>query len=73
MEVNKVIWDSGFGYDIGFIVGSGNPMGSVTVDIQTGKYPGTAACSENEVKPYTESLLEEMKAKYKYDRSIQVK
>ncbi len=72
-EGDKCIWNSGFGYDIGTFVGPGIAMGMVTIIPLTGKRPGIkAACSEGDVKPFSDLLNAEMAFQYGYDQTTQL-
>ena len=46
---DKVIWDSNFGYEVGYFLGKGNSMGTYLIDMQTGIVQGKCSHSESEI------------------------
>ena len=46
---DKVIWDSHFGYEIGYFVGEGNQYHTYLVDMISGKYPNKVSLSKDEI------------------------
>lgn len=67
----KMIWDSGFGYDICILVSEEEI--SCKILLATGKYAGkTITALKEDVKPYSEELMSELSKKYKYNQSIQL-
>ena len=71
---DKIIWDSGFGYDIGIFRGVGvveSPfLTQWEVEICSGQSPGILSLPEMDIHPYTNTLLDEMKNKYGYDKQF---
>lgn len=64
---DKVIWDSGFGYDLGYYIRKDdNIYNNVRCDMVTGIAQREISYSKTEVIPYTEEKHEEMKKKYRY-------
>lgn len=71
--MQKIVYDSGFGYDLGSLIGKISIEGFVRISLLTGKYAGQERIvTEDEIKPYAEYVLEEMKLKYKYDQTVQL-
>ena len=63
----KIIWDSGFGYDIGLFMGDSDEISYYTYEIKliTGAFKNRSICvSKSEIYPYTESLFVKMVDKY---------
>lgn len=69
---DRIIWDSGFGYEIGyFIEDSERKMyNSCTIDLLTGVVQGESLRSKDEVLPYTKENQEKMVSKYKYNKAF---
>ena len=64
---DKIIWDSGFGYDLGSYVSKGNPYCSITIINHTGLCPEQEqAVWESQVLEDTWENREKMLEKYKY-------
>lgn len=64
----KIIWDSGFGYEIGFFIREANDIvqNTVIVELITGSQIGSALRSKDSIHLYCEETLEKMYKKYKY-------
>lgn len=69
---NKIIWDSHFGYEIGyFIEDSHNQMyGSYKIDLTTGVVQGESLRPSSEVIPYDDKMINEMIKKYGYEKQF---
>ena len=67
---DKVIWDSNFGYEVGYFLGDSNAYFQYSIDIISGKYRGNASVSRSSLKPYTEKLILELILKYGYEKSF---
>lgn len=67
---DRIIWDSHFGYDIGYFIGNGNQYNTYRIDIITGRFPGEVCHSKDEIHLYSESLVAELTAKYGYEKSF---
>lgn len=63
-----VIWDSGFGYEIGYFECDGNTMGTYLIDIRTGRQPGLCSHPCSEVYKYTDVWIDELTQKYGYEK-----
>jgi hypothetical protein len=66
---DRVIWDSGFGYEVGYFKGDGNYDGWL-LRLTTGIVTKECSYPESEVKPYSDELIEEMKKRYGYEKSF---
>jgi hypothetical protein len=64
---DKIIWDSGFGYDLGYFISEDiNIYNNIRCDMVTGVVHGVNSYSKSEVIPYIKEKHEEMNAKYSY-------
>ncbi len=70
-EKEKIIWDSHFGYEIGYFIGPGVTQGTYEVDLETGVIQGKVSHACSEIHKYTPELLEQLKEKYRYDEKYQ--
>jgi len=66
-----IIWDSRFGYDIGFYSNEKGVMyNTCEIYLITGISSGRFSASHHEVKPFTKELVEELNERYTYKNSI---
>lgn len=65
---DRVVWDSHFGYEIGYFLGEGNSMDTYLIDIRTGLITEPCSHSRSEIYPYTDELIDELTKKYKYEK-----
>jgi hypothetical protein len=65
---DKVVWDSHFGYEIGYFLGEGVMMNTYLVDVCTGKITGECSYSKDEIHPYTNELIDFLNIKYGYEK-----
>lgn len=65
---DKVVWDSGWGYEIGYFKGEGNRYYTYLIDIVTGIVTGECSHRKSEVLPYTDELITKLTAKYGYEK-----
>ena len=65
---DRIIWDSHFGYEIGYFIEESdeNMYNTYKVDIVTGIVTGECYYSKNEIHPYNSGKLAEMQNKYGY-------
>lgn len=65
---DKIIWDSGFGYEVGFFIGEGNDKmyNSYRINLVTGSVEGDSLRSKDEVIPYGKEEIKLMFNKYGY-------
>lgn len=62
---DKVIWDSGFGYEIGEYIGEGVMYYTYAMKLLTGNFSGSEVSYRcNEVHIYSKEKHDEMKLKY---------
>lgn len=69
----RVIWDSRFGYEVGYFLGEGILEHSFLIDIKSGHFPGQCSYSKDEVFKYTNEHLQQLQAKYGYLNQLQEK
>lgn len=66
---DKIIWDSGFGYEIGYFLSENGVMyNTYSVEIITGICTGEVSNSINEIKPYSKELIKELSKRYGYEK-----
>ena len=71
MEIgDKVIWNSNFGYEVGYFLGDSNAYFEYSVNIVSGRYKGIASVYQSSLKPYSEELIEELSKEYGYMKSF---
>ena len=65
---DKIIWNSGFGYEIGYFIEKSdfNMYNTYKVNMISGKITGECMHSKNEIFLYSDELLKQMKKIYKY-------
>ena len=64
----RVIWDSHFGYEIGYFLGEGWVYNTYLIDIRTGVIHEPCCHSKSEVHKYTNELISELTKKYGYEK-----
>jgi hypothetical protein len=64
----RVVWDSHFGYEIGYFLGEGLMMNTYLIDVCTGKITGNCSYSQNEVHKYSDELIDSLTKKYGYEK-----
>lgn len=71
-EDDKIIWDSGSGYEIGCFISDGDEhlYNHFWVNLQTGKFTGKTLLPKNEITAYTEKLASELSKKYYNSENI---
>lgn len=63
---DKIIWDSGFGYEVGTYVNSRGVMyGTCLVDLVTGIIHGEVSHPHKNIFHYSDELAEKLSKKYK--------
>lgn len=67
---NKVIWDSNFGYELGYYLGEGNQINTFLIDIKTGLIKAPVSYPIHQVKIYTKKLHNELKEKYNSNKNF---
>ena len=64
---DKIIWDSGFGYDTGiYIKEQGVMYNTCLIELQSGRYPGKISVTPSQVIPYSTDKIKELSIKYNY-------
>jgi hypothetical protein len=64
----RVVWDSGFGYEIGHFLGEGTHYETWLIDVRTGLIVEPCSHSKSEVFKYTTELINKLTAKYGYEK-----
>ncbi len=64
----RVVWDSGFGYEIGHFLGKGNSYDTWLIDVRTGLIVEPCSHLKSEVFKYTNELINKLTAKYGYEK-----
>lgn len=64
----RVIWESGFGYEIGHFLGEGKPYDTWLIDMRTGLIIGQCSHSKSEIFKYTNELINKLTTKYGYEK-----
>lgn len=69
---DKIIWDSGFGYEIGYFIEESNEFmyHSFRIDLCTGVVQGQCLRYQGQIKPYNEQTISEMVSKYGYEKKF---
>jgi hypothetical protein len=67
---DKIIWNSGFGYDIGYFISESDDVmyNSLKINLVTGIAQGDTLRSRDEILPYTDENIESMISKYNYEK-----
>lgn len=66
-----IVWDSGFGYEIGYFLGEGNQYGTYLVKIITAAPPiGQCSFPTSQIHRYTCELIDELTKRYGYRRDF---
>jgi hypothetical protein len=64
----KVIWDSHFGYEIGYFLSEGHDDETYLIDTRTGVVHDPLCYSKKEIYKYTNELIDKLTAKYGYEK-----
>jgi hypothetical protein len=64
----KVIWDSHFGYEIGYFLDEGQVEETYLIDVRTGVVHEPTCYSKSEVHKYTDELIDKLTKKYGYEK-----
>lgn len=64
----KVIWDSHFGYEIGYFLDEGHVEETYLIDVRTGVVHEPTCYSKSEVHKYTNELINKLTEKYGYEK-----
>jgi|JI10StandDraft_1071094.scaffolds.fasta_scaffold226529_4 hypothetical protein len=63
---DRVIYNTGFGYDLGVFVREGGIYNTFLVELVTGRYPGNIAADVHTITPYTDADRDRLAEKYGY-------
>jgi hypothetical protein len=64
----RVVWDSGFGYEIGYFLGEGLVYNTWLIDLRTGFFVEPCSHSKSEVFKYSNELINKLTAKYRCEK-----
>ena len=64
----KVVWDSNFGYEIGYFLDEGNQYHTYLIDMKTGLIHEPCSHSKSEIHKYSEELIDKLSKKYGYEK-----
>ena len=64
----KVVWDSHFGYEIGYFLGEGHVYETYLIDVITGLIHEPCCYPKHEIHKYTDELIDNLKKKYGYEK-----
>jgi len=64
----RIIYDSGFGYEIGYFQGEGLLLGTYQVDICTGVSVGLISHSKKDIINYSDDVITALSSKYGYEK-----
>ncbi len=64
----RVVRDSGFGYDIGYFLGEGNSYDTNMIDLVTGLSYEPISVPKSEIFKYTTELIDKLIKKYGYEK-----
>ncbi len=67
---DKIIWDSHFGYELGYFVGTGSGYYTFEVDLVTGCSQGLVSFTETEIHQFTDENHAKMIKKYKQTKNF---
>lgn len=68
---DPVIWDSNFGYDVGYFVSESNMYYHYRVTLVSGVSPGNdVTVNVNQVHPYSEEMIKTLTQKYGYRKQL---
>jgi hypothetical protein len=63
-----VVWDSHFGYEIGYFLGEGHVYETYLIDVRTGIVHEPTCYSKSEIHKYTNELIDKLTKKYGYEK-----
>ncbi len=66
----RVIWDSNFGYDVGYFLGEGVMEWTYLIDMKSGLIHMPCSQPKDEIHPYSNKLVEELTKKYGYRKTL---
>ncbi len=63
-----VVWDSNFGYEIGYFLGEGYVYETYLIDVRTGIVHEPTCYSKSEIHKYSDELITKLTKKYGYEK-----
>lgn len=66
----QIIWDSHFGYEVGYFKGEGALYETYAVQLETGVVQDTCCYPKTEIHKYTDEKISELTAKYGYEKRL---
>lgn len=64
----KIVWDSHFGYEIGYFLGEGNQYNTYLIDKITGLIQEPCSHEKSQIHKYTDELIAKLTKKYGYEK-----
>lgn len=64
----RVVWDSHFGYEIGYFLGKGHVYETYLIDVRTGVVHEPTCYPKSEIHKYTNELINKLTKKYGYEK-----
>jgi len=65
---DRVVWDSHFGYEIGYFLGEGHVYDTYLIDVITGVVHQPTCYPKSEIHKYTNELITKLTKKYGYEK-----
>jgi hypothetical protein len=63
-----VVWDSHFGYEIGYFLGEGHVCETYLIDVRTGLVHEPTCYPKSEIYKYSNELIDKLTKKYGYEK-----
>ena len=60
----EVVWDSHFGYEIGYFLGEGHVYETYLIDVRTGVVHEPTCYPKSEIQKYSNELIDKITKKY---------
>lgn len=64
----RVIWNSSFGYEIGYFLGEGNQYHTYLIDEKSGLYPQLCSHSIDQIFKYSDEMVDVLTTTYGYEK-----
>jgi hypothetical protein len=65
-----IIWDSHFGYDVGYFKGEGALFETYAIQLETGVVQDTCCYPKTEIHKYSPEKISELAQKYGYKKEL---
>lgn len=65
-----VVWDSHFGYEIGYFLGEGHVYETYLIDVRTGVVHSPTCYPKLEIHKYSNELIDKLTKKYGYEKRL---